>query len=145
LFCFRSWPSYLELGGGGGAASGGDLVVKEPGLRCQYSYEAWNLRGQGYSRSQEVGIVFSSDLTSEVLSSKLELVALGGLGLELGGLLLEELESVSLVDTLALGGGDAVADPLPELRARDLSGSRILPIRRTTRSMTLFGYARSIG
>lgn len=55
------------------------------------------------------------------------LVALGGLGRELLGLLLEQLEGVGLVDALALGRGHAVADPLPELAARHLGGGGVLP------------------
>lgn len=58
----------------------------------------------------------------------MELVALGGLCSKALGALLEELEGVGLVDALALGGGDAVLDPLPELASGDFSRSGILPI-----------------
>ena len=105
---FSSSEKNLELGSRQRVTSAGDLVVKE--------------------RGQEVGIVLAGDLGSEVLSSKLELVALGSLGGELVGLLLEELEGVALVDALALGGGDAVLDPLPELGAGHLGGGGILPV-----------------
>ena len=54
------------------------------------------------------------------------LVALLCLGGQRIGLLLEKSQSVSLVDLLALSGGDTVADPLPELGAGDLSGGGIL-------------------
>lgn len=80
----------------------------------------------GNLRSQEVGVVLTSDLAREVLGSEVELVTGAGLGGELVRDLLEELERVGLVDTLALGGGDTVLDPLPELRSGDLSGSSIL-------------------
>ena len=54
------------------------------------------------------------------------LVALRRLGGQLLGLLLEQLERVRLVDLLATSGRDAVADPLPQLTAADLSGGGIL-------------------
>lgn len=56
------------------------------------------------------------------------LVALASLVGELVGTLLEELEGVGLVDALAFGGVDAVADPLPELASGDFSGGSILPV-----------------
>lgn len=77
---------------------------------------------------EEISVVFAGDLAGEVLSSKVVLVALAGLGGQLVGALLEQLQRVGLVDALALGGGDAVANPLPELTARDLGGSSILPV-----------------
>lgn len=98
----------LELGSRQRVTSTGNLVVKQ--------------------RGQEVGIVLASHLGGEVLSGKVELVALGSLGGELVCLLLEKLEGVRLVDALALGGGDAVLDPLPELGAGNLGGGSILPV-----------------
>ena len=56
------------------------------------------------------------------------LVALASLVGQVVGALLEELESVALVDALTLARGDAVADPLPELASRDFSGGGILPV-----------------
>lgn len=118
-FCFsRSTPiivvhlisqaQHLKLGSRQRVTSAGNLVVKQGG--------------------QEVGIVLASHLGGKVLSGKVELVALGGLGGELVGLLLEKLEGVRLVDALALGGGDAVLHPLPELGAGNLGGGGILPV-----------------
>lgn len=57
----------------------------------------------------------------------MELVALGALGGQIVSDLLEELERIRLVDALALGSGDAVASPLPELRAGDFGGGGVLP------------------
>lgn len=54
------------------------------------------------------------------------LVALLCLGGQRVGLLFEKPQSVSLVDLLALSGGDTMTDPLPQLGARDLSGGGIL-------------------
>jgi len=114
----------LQLGGGRAGSDTGDLVVKEPDdtiSRCSQEREPIkNLRGQ------EIGIVLSGDLSSEILRSKVILVALRRLGRKLVGLLLEQRKSVCLVDSLALGGGDAMADPLPQLGARHLGGGSIL-------------------
>ena len=78
------------------------------------------------SRGQEVSIVLTSDLAREVLCCQVVLVPLGALRRELLGLLSQELEGVGLVDAAALGGGDAVTDPLPELGAGDLGGGGVL-------------------
>lgn len=56
------------------------------------------------------------------------LVTLGCLGGQLSGAILEQLERVSLVNLLALGCGDAVLDPLPELTAGHFGGGGILPV-----------------
>lgn len=58
----------------------------------------------------------------------MELVALAGLLSQLIGLLLEQLERISLVDPLALRSRHAVADPLPELTAGNFGSSGILPV-----------------
>ena len=79
-------------------------------------------------RCQEVGVVLARDLGLEVLSREAKLVALRRLGSQLLGLLLEQLERVALINALALGGGDAVAHPLPELRARYLGCGGVLPV-----------------
>lgn len=84
--------------------------------------------GWGYSRSQEISIVLARHLAREVLRGQVELVALGRLPRQLVGLLLEELERVGPVHTLALGRGHAVADPLPQLAAGHLGGGGVLPI-----------------
>ena len=86
------------------------------------------LEGGEVLRRQEIGIVLAGNLASEVLRRQAELVALGTLGGQFVGALGEDLESVGLVDTLALGGGDAVADPLPELRAGHLCRRGVLPM-----------------
>ena len=80
-----------------------------------------------HSRSQEISIILPGNLPGEVLRRKVELVALGSLGGQLLRLLLEQLERVRLVDTLALGRGNTVAHPLPQLAARDLGSRRVLP------------------
>ncbi|KUI74487.1 hypothetical protein VM1G_11981 [Cytospora mali] len=67
---------------------------------------------------------------------QVELVALGRLLGQLVGLLLEQLQRISLVDALALGGGHGVADPLPELASGDLCGGGILPLIYSLRSVT---------
>lgn len=53
-------------------------------------------------RSQKVGIVLAGDLAGEILGRKLVFVALGSLGSEIVGHLLEKLERIGLVDLLAL-------------------------------------------
>ena len=70
--------------------------------------------------------MFTSDLAREVLCCQVVLVPLGALRRELLGLFSQELESVGLVDAVALGGGDAVTDPLPELGAGDFGGGGVL-------------------
>lgn len=89
-----------------GASGGRDLVVEQTG--------------------QEVGVILTGDLAGEVASSKLELVALGALGGQLVGLLLQKTQGVGLVDLLAVRGGDAVVRPLPELRPGDFGGGGVL-------------------
>lgn len=79
-------------------------------------------------RRQEIRIVLARDLAGKVLRRELKLVALGRLGSQLLRLLLEQLERVGLVDALALGRRHAVADPLPELGARDLGCGGVLPV-----------------
>ena len=56
----------------------------------------------------------------------MELVTLSSLGGQLIRLLLEQLEGIRLVDTLAISSGNAMLSPLPQLRAGDLSSSGIL-------------------
>ena len=72
-------------------------------------------------RGQEVGVLLASHLSGEVLCRKLELVALGRVLLQLGSLLVEQLQGILLVHLLAALGGYTVLAPLPQLRARDLS------------------------
>lgn len=85
-------------------------------------------REKGHNlRSQKVSIVLARDLAGEVLGGKVVLVPRAGLGGELVGALLEQLESVGFGDLLALGSGAAVTSPLPELRARNLGGCGVLP------------------
>jgi len=81
-----------------------------------------------YSRSQEVRVVLAGDLARKVLRREVELIALGRLGGELLGLLLEQLERVRLVDLLALGRRHAVPRPLPQLAARHLGRRGVLPV-----------------
>lgn len=69
---------------------------------------------------QEIRIILSRHLTLEISGGKLIFVALGRLGGQLLRLLLEQLEGIRLVDGPALGGLDAVLDPLPHLGARHL-------------------------
>lgn len=97
-------PADLQLSRG--VTGGGDLIVEQTG--------------------QEVGVILTGDLASEVTSSKLELVAPGALGGQFVGLLLQKTQGVGLVDLLAVRGGDAVVRPLPELRAGDFGGGRVL-------------------
>lgn len=88
--------------------------------------------GKWYLRGQEIRVVLASDLAREILRRQVIFVPLRALRGLLGqfiSLLLEQLERISLVDALALGGGDAVADPLPQLAARHLSGGGVLPKR----------------
>jgi hypothetical protein len=87
------------------------------------------MMGDRYVRCQEISIVLASDLAGKVLGSEVELVPLGGLGGQLLSLFLEELEGIGLVDALALGGRDAVLDPLPQLGAGDFGGGGVLPER----------------
>lgn len=54
------------------------------------------------------------------------LIALAGLGGQAVSLLLQKTESVGLVELLALGGGDVVLGPLPQLAAGDFGGSGVL-------------------
>lgn len=54
-------------------------------------------------------------------------VPLGALGGQIVGHLLEEAQGVGLVDLVALGRGDAVLDPLPELAAGDFGRGGVLP------------------
>ena len=70
-------------------------------------------------RSQEISILFSRDLTGEVLRRQMKLIAFRGFGGEFVGLLFEQFLSVRFVDFLAFGCGDAVFAPLPELAAAD--------------------------
>lgn len=79
-------------------------------------------------RRQEVGVILTGDLSGEVLGGKAELVTLRGLGGKRVGALGEKLEGVRLVNLLAFGGGDAMADPLPKLAAGDLGSGGILPV-----------------
>ena len=83
------------------------------------------MRGRNI-RSQEVGVIFSSDLAGKVPGSKLELVPLGSLRREGVGLFLKELQGVGLVDLLSLCGGGVVAGPLPELAAAHFGGCGVL-------------------
>lgn len=85
-------------------------------------------RGRDHSRRQEISIVLAGNLPRKVLRRKPELVPLGALGRKLVRALGEQLEGVRLVDALALGRGDAVADPLPDLGAGDLGGRGVLPV-----------------
>lgn len=105
----------LELGRGARGSGVRDLVVQQAffdGVSNTSSKESAE-RQKVNSRGKEIGIVFASDLASKVLRGKVELVALGRLGGEVVGNLLQQLERVRLVDALAFGGGDAVASPLP--------------------------------
>jgi len=77
-------------------------------------------------RSQEVGVLLASHLSGKILRRELELVALGGVLLQFGGLLVEQLQGVLLVHLLAALGGDTVLAPLPQLRARNLSSRSVL-------------------
>lgn len=94
---------------------------------------------RGNIRSQEISIVLASDLAGKVLGSKVVLVALASLLGKVISALLEELEGVGLVDALALGGGDAVADPLPELASGDLGGGSILPVNQIVSKSVMRG------
>ena len=94
--------------------SGGVSLGLELLLRKRDSEE-----GAEALRGQEVGIVFASHLTIEILSCKVELVFLGSILRELFCLLLEQFLGICLVDSFAFGCDDAVATPLPELTARD--------------------------
>lgn len=80
----------------------------------------------GNLRCQEVCIVFSSDLCSEIPSRELVLVALWTLLCQLVRLFLQQTQSVGLVDLLALGSCHVVANPLPKLAAGDFRRSSIL-------------------
>ncbi|KAI6775412.1 hypothetical protein HG530_002170 [Fusarium avenaceum] len=73
-----------------------------------------------------IGVILAGDLAREVLGSEVELVALGARGRQLVGCLLEKLQGVRLVDSLALGCADTVLHPLPELTSGNLSCSSIL-------------------
>lgn len=75
---------------------------------------------------KEVRIILTRHLTGKVTGRQLVLVALGGLGGQAVGLLLKQTQSVGLVDLLAIGAGDLVVHPLPELRPGHFGGSGIL-------------------
>lgn len=75
---------------------------------------------------QEVGVILTSHLVLKISGGKLILVALGCLGGQLSSLLLEQAEGICLVDGFALGGLDAVPDPLPELGPGDLGSGGVL-------------------
>lgn len=70
-----------------------------------------------YSRCQEFGVLLPRDLAGEVLRGEVELVALGRVAGQLVGLLAQQAQRQCLVNALALGRRDAMAYPLPELRA----------------------------
>ena len=90
-------------------------------------------RSEPVSRSQEIGIVLPRHLPGKVLRSKVILVPLRPLGSQRIRLLLEQLERVGLVDSLALCGRDAVAAPLPQLASADLCGRGVLLFRGVSR------------
>lgn len=77
-------------------------------------------------RSQEISIIFSSDLAGKVACRKLEFVPFWSLGGESISLLLKKLQRVGLVDSLSLSGGGVVAGPLPELAAGYFRGCGVL-------------------
>lgn len=77
-------------------------------------------------RSQEISVIFTSDLAGEVAGRKLEFVPLWTLGCKGIGLLLQKLQRVSLVDFLALSGGGVVSSPLPQLAARYFGSCSVL-------------------
>ena len=56
----------------------------------------------------------------------MELVTLSSLGGQLIRLLLEQLEGIRLINTLAISSGNTMLSPLPQLRAGDLGSSSIL-------------------
>lgn len=74
-----------------GASRGGDFVVEQPrtnmGIRKCMEIE-FVRRLEGDIRSQEVSIIFTSDLARKVACSKLEFVPLWSLGRKAVGLLL---------------------------------------------------------
>lgn len=95
---------------------------------------------------QEIRIVLARDLGREIPRGQLELVSLGGLLSKRVGLLLEQTERICFVDALALGGGDVVSDPLPQLASGDFGGSGVL-LERMIRmiSMKMFRIEQSVG
>ena len=87
-------------------------------------------KGEWDSRSQKVGVLLARHLAGKVLRGEMVLVPLGRARGQAVGALLEELERVGLVYLVALGRGDAVLNPLPELAPGHLGGGGILPARR---------------
>ena len=75
---------------------------------------------------QEIRIILAGNLACEVPCRELELVALGPLGGETVGLLLQQTQRVLLVDLFPVRGADVVVGPLPELAAGDFGGCGVL-------------------
>lgn len=75
--------------------------------------------------SQEVSIVFVSDLFREVLGCKLVFVVFGFFGGQVIGDFFQELESIGFVNFFVFSGFDVVFDLLLELVVGDFGGGGV--------------------
>ena len=76
-------------------------------------------------RCEELSIFFTRHLSGEIFRRQLVFISLGCVFLQLFRLLIQQLESVLLVDLLPLGGGNTVSDPLPQLRSGHFGGGGV--------------------